>query len=111
MAPDEDRLAITELVCKGLYIISIQHNVEEVGKKLKINVCWSIILPTQSELERLVALLTPIILIWHVCSCHLHKIERTIVTRTQNMLWEGTIKFKEHRQPPTVLFYFIFLPD
>lgn len=35
--------------------------------------CWSLILPTQPDLQRLVALLTPTVLIWHVCARPLHK--------------------------------------
>lgn len=40
--------------------------------------CWSLILPTQPDLQRLVALLTPTVLIWHVCARPLHKHEEAV---------------------------------
>lgn len=50
-------------------LVVIQH---KSGKWEGISQCWSIILPTQPVLERLVALLTPEVLIWHVCIRPLH---------------------------------------
>lgn len=50
--------------------------------------CWSVILPTQPVLERLVALLTPHVLIWHVCLGPLHNSrEARDDRRVTNMRW------------------------
>lgn len=50
--------------------------------------CRSIILPTQPVLERLVALLTPYVLIWHVCLRPLHNSrEVRDDRRVTNMRW------------------------
>lgn len=50
--------------------------------------CWSFILPTQPVLERLVALLAPHVLIWHVCLRPLHNSrEVSDDRRVTNMRW------------------------